>query len=218
MLLALPLLAVAQMSIADLKELRKYRYGMTAAGIEAMGEDAFERFFLSKTPDGDAGPYQGVAKGVFVDAYRENTARRYRAVLPPNVQTRLLELDRQIRFIGVLFARDDWTLSGGGNAFDPESDYLPYAKTERRLYTQRSGKPDPAGVRRSLAKYRTASFARAPAAAGGSFGTAAQVRARLASNLAKIDGARRKAERLCRTAAERSILDEFLAAQARLQS
>lgn len=208
----LPVLAAAvvvQRSPADLKALHKYRYGLTAERIESMGEDAFDAYYRKRTPDADVGSMRGVAQGVYTDAYRENTGRRYRAGLPSASRTRLLALDKQFRFLGVLFARNEW-LFDGGNAVDPEADTLTFAQAERRLYTFRSVRPDAARTTRLLAEYRTA--IRKKARKGEFYGArdASTGRKEVEANLGKIDGALRKAEGLCRTAAERAVVLDFV--------
>lgn len=205
---------LAQRLPAQQAELRKYRYGLTAAQIESMGQDAYEKVFRQKTPDHDQGPMRGVSYGVYVDAYRENTGRRYRTGLPPATQKRLLELDRQIRFIGVLFARNDWLFTGG-NAFDPESDALEYAEVERRLYTRTSETPDPSRMKRRLALYRAKIRAKArKERLDGAFGKPAEGRRQIDFNLTKMDGAVAKAESFCRAPRERAILLDFVAKHA----
>ena len=207
-LVALALLA--QKTPADLQNLRKYRYGLSAARIEAMGEDAYNAFYRKRTPDADVGFMRGVSQGVYTDAYRENTERLYRRSLSFAERVRLTGLDMQMRFLGVLFARDEWTFSGG-NGFDPESDELTYAQAERRLYTFRSALPDPARTKARLSAYRTAIRARARKEKLYGARDQAEGRTRIEANLAKIDRTLKKAEGLCRTPAERAVLLDFVA-------
>ena len=204
---------LAQKTPAETLALRKYRYGLSAARIEAMGEDAYDAFYRKRTPDADVGFMRGVSQGVYTDAYRENTERLYRRSLLPAERYRLLSLDKQMRFLGVLFARNEWTFSGG-NGFDPESDDLTYAQAERRLYTFRSVVPDPARTKARLAAYRTA--IRARARKDKLYGAQDQTegRTRIEANLAKIDRALKKAAGLCRTPAERAVLLDFVANEA----
>ena len=211
MTLALVLLA-AQMSTAELKELRAFRYGRTAEQVEAMGMDAYAALFRSKGTDHDTGLFRGVASAVFVDAYRENTLRRYR--VPSATKARLVAIDKQMRFVGVLFARNDWAFQGG-NGLNPEADEIEYAEAERRLYTLRGQTPDPARMRRRLATYRKEIRERGRKETFfGFLERPAEGRREIERNLAKIDGAVKKADGLCRTPSERAVLYDFVAARA----
>lgn len=214
MTLLAPLILLGQLSAADLKTLRQYRYGLSAARIEAMGEGAYLRLYEAKTPDRDVGYMRGVGPAVYTDAYRENTERRYRAPLPLLVQARLLALDKQMRFVGVLFARNAWDWTGG-NAYDPDSDVLDYAQAERRLYTDRAGRPDPAGLRRALASYKAKIRRHLDREEPIGLGTPAASRKAILANLGRIDRTVAKATALCRTPAERSVLFDFVAREAR---
>lgn len=206
---------LAQKTPAETQALQKYRYGKTSAQIEAMGLDAYQRLFDRQTPDAGPGTMRGVAYGVYVDAYRENTERRYRKPLPKTTQTRLLAIDKQIRFVGVLFARSDWLFSGG-NAFDPDGDSEDYAMTERQLYTSISEVPDPQRTKRRLTDYRKETLAKARREKMyGVFGPQKEGVRTIEDNCAKIERAMARAIALCRTPGERAIVYGFVADEAK---
>ena len=206
-LLAGLVLAASQKSSSDLQGLRKYRYGLSAEKIVAMGRDAFYDYYERRTPDADYGYMRGVGYGVFVDAKRELNGRR-RTKRPSAERTRLLALDKQMRFIGVLAARNEW-LFHGGNAVDPDGDTEAMADAETEILIGKSVEGGP-NVSTSIAMHERRLLARARSEQ--MFGALKKERgiAELRANMVKMRAAAKKAVALTRGTRERGALTRFV--------
>lgn len=172
-----------------------------------MGRDAFYDYYERRTPDADYGYMRGVGYGVFVDAKRELNGRR-RAKRPSAERTRLLALDKQMRFIGVLAARNEW-LFHGGNAVDPDGDTEAMADAETELLIGKSVEGGP-NVSTSIAMHERRLLARARSEQ--MFGALKKERgiAELRANMVKIRAAAKKAVALTRGTRERGALTRFV--------
>lgn len=191
-----------QMPASAQKELRRMRYGLTAAQVVAMGPERFDKYWNSMTRDPSSGSNRGVAAGVFTLAVRDlNDVSRAR--LPAAEARRLKSLDLKMRFLGVLFARNRWTYSGG-NAYDPESDQPEYANAERDLLRRRYPARTPLADG-AYGQYR--SRVTEERASGGWTGDDPL------RTLAKIDQTWKEAKTLVRGGGERRLLHAFMLEQ-----